>query len=895
MALIVANSNYDTQPLLTPKADGQLIANALAVVGFNVRVIEDIKSRDEFISVLRDFENESTNADISLIYYAGHGISVNGKNYLLPTQQQFEVEADVEDFALSTEKILRAFDSNTSRANILILDACRNNPFEVNWNRTRGASAAGLSKISTPVGSLVAYSTSYGSTAVDGENKHSPYALSLSKYLQFPNISIERVFARTREDVWEATNKIQRPIEENQLIGSEIVLNVERTLSDLTMANYSAALDTASSTNRAQIYATMLEVNKGDTSKIDEISAEWYNREFGAESDYTGLVESLSENIYWYYGYGDDSIRVNFSQEDFRPITDVWDNIDRYNLPMALDRKLALHELAFIQMVDVLSLDTEDSPISQLYETFSDDISESLLWAWLYVWQQEILKQDSISVDDYFLLSITSSEGRTSDNLDPEQRYTGARYYGDIAEKSERVLLRHDNFEEHSVRKMQQLEVETKYNALWSLYNIREDYDTVDYVLGTYAQFYDYGQGAFAGLAFDNAKSIIESSGAWCDSASFSDNNEYFLEAWRWFLYYQKMSAEYGEAMFDSDMFFYLNQARNWAVLYDKPTNSLDSLCREYFEVFDLYITRVDSLEWWDIVEYDIKKGSTFTYSTEVFDWRNQWDEANSSLWWSIRAPNSKKDIELIYETKKKIARTEKQLFLDHLKVGNGQADSELRYAIKPQPPSLITAHSSRLNNGIEINDWLKFIQLDIIDNKDGLDLVKNINLEEKERRVNLFLLTIVEPWFNELLETDYEDIGQFTTTTDLPLYWSVIDELFHLVKDESNESYFAHLYLSILMAIQHITDYAVDPGYFNVILDWYHLHFDSLSKHDRLYAQRLLKQYQSSLDVDNPPYDYYIGRVEYQEGEVNIEGYVLANTIPKHERWISEILNIVD
>ena len=894
-ALVIANSDYVNQPLITPKADGELIADALKSVGFGVRVVRDIESRDDFIRVLREFESESASAEIGLIYYAGHGISVNGENYLLPTKQEFKFEADVEDFALSTEKILRFFEGNSNRANILILDACRNNPFETNWNRTRGGQGAGLSKDIAPLGSLVAYSTSYGSTAMDGNGLHSPYASYLAKYLQFPNISLERVFARTREDVWESTDKSQRPIEENQLIGNEIILKEERTLGNLTMGNYRDALDTACCTMKAQIYATMLEVNKGDSTKISEISTEWFSREFGGESVYIELIEFLGSDIYWNYSNAQDSIRLMFTEEDFRPITDVLDNIDRWELPEKMNKELALHEHAFLQLTDVLSLVIDDTPLSNLEQSFKVDIDDFLSWSWLYIWQSEISQLDSITVDDYFLMSITSSEERTCNNINSTHRWYGALYSGDIEEKSAEVLLRHDNFERHQIRKMQGLEVEAKNAAIYAYSRIRSDYDTVDYVFGYYTPFYNYGDGALYGLAFDNAKSIIESSGAWCDSASFSNMNDYFLNAWDLFLFFQKNAIIEGNTMFNSSMLFYLNQARNWAILYDKPTYKIDSLANEYIDVFDSYITRIDTLDWWDIVQYDILSGDYFTYSTEVFDWRKGWDEANETLWWSMRSPVSEDDIRLIYSTKKKIAQTERQVLLDHLNVGQGQDIRQLKYARQPQPPNLITAHASRLNNGIEINDWLKFIEVDIIDNKDGIDLIEDINTQERERRINLFLLAIVEPWFNELKEIEYMDIGQFTTSTDLPLYWSVIDGLFHLVKDQGNVSYFAHLYTTILMEIQQITGFVVDPEYFSVILDWYYSNIDSFSAHDRLYAQRILRQYQIHLNEDGEPYDSYLYENSSAEEDLNVTSVILRQSMSRHKTLVSKILDTED
>ena len=369
-ALVIGNSNYREAPLLTPKADCELIRGALEQVGFEVSLHFDVAKRSDLIGVLNDFETKTSNAEIVLIYYAGHGIAVGGENYVLPTNQEFRTQRDVEDYAVSTKKILRAFESNENRANILILDACRNNPFANNWARSRGAGGAGLTKEAAPFGSIVSYSTSYGSTAADGNARNSPFAESLAKNLVFPNISIERVFAKTREEVMRKTNRMQRPVEENQLVGDEIILKEVRTLSDLTMDNYRNALDTTCCSMKAQVYATMLEVYKEDSAKTTEISREWFYREFGPGSEYAELIDFLSADICWNWQVPSDTLQAVFPQELFEPIVNVLDNLDRSKWGLDYGdwgQKLILHELAFIQVIDMLALDADQPPIRDLH------------------------------------------------------------------------------------------------------------------------------------------------------------------------------------------------------------------------------------------------------------------------------------------------------------------------------------------------------------------------------------------------------------------------------------------------------------------------------------------------------------------------------------------------
>ena len=119
------------------------------------------------------------------------------------------------------------------------------------------------------------------------------------------------------------------------------------------------------------------------------------------------------------------------------------------------------------------------------------------------------------------------------------------------------------------------------------------------------------------------------------------------------------------------------------------------------------------------------------------------------------------------------------------------------------------------------------------------------------------------------MIQSDVDETDQFLTKNDLPLYWAVIDELFHLVKDDGNVSYFAHLYMSILMDIQHYTGLAVDPIYFEVLLSWYYENFAKFTEHDRLYAQRLLKQYQSGLDLEISPYRDFLDGNSIESGRL--------------------------
>tara|TARA_B100002051_G_scaffold113467_1_gene108002 strand:- start:199 stop:723 length:525 start_codon:yes stop_codon:yes gene_type:complete len=145
------------------------------------------------------------------------------ENYLLPTQEDYDSNRDVEKNGVSIQNIMKFLEAKRDdQLNFLVLDACRNNPF---GNRSRsGVNSNGLAKISTPSGSLIVFSTDPGETAPDGDGDNSVYTNSLSKNLLQPNIPIEQVFKNVYTDVWNESNNLQSPVYESKLSGEEFIL-----------------------------------------------------------------------------------------------------------------------------------------------------------------------------------------------------------------------------------------------------------------------------------------------------------------------------------------------------------------------------------------------------------------------------------------------------------------------------------------------------------------------------------------------------------------------------------------------------------------------------------------------------------------------------------------------
>ena len=226
LALVIGNANYDKGELKNPVNDARLIASTLDSLDFEVLLHENLETRRDMTAAIRDFGTKLPDYDVSFIYYAGHGIQINSENFLLPTKEVFEMEIDVEDYGVSVQRILKYIETEENKKiNILVIDACRDNPFEANWNATRSLKSAGLAKINPPTGSIIAFSTDSGNTAPDGDGENSIYTTALSKNLLRGGVSIEQVFKYVREDVLNASNGIQKPIENNTLIGDPYIIN----------------------------------------------------------------------------------------------------------------------------------------------------------------------------------------------------------------------------------------------------------------------------------------------------------------------------------------------------------------------------------------------------------------------------------------------------------------------------------------------------------------------------------------------------------------------------------------------------------------------------------------------------------------------------------------------
>jgi uncharacterized caspase-like protein len=227
VALIIGNSAYqNVPPLSNPVNDGAMMAATLKGAGFDVVDSRHDLSAIETRRALRDFSDAAYDADIAVVYYAGHGMEVDGANYLIPVDAKLERDTDVFDEALSLERILVAAEP-AKQLRLVILDACRDNPFAKLMKRTVASRAIGrgLAKIEpTSPNSLIAYSAKAGSTAADGDTRNSPFTIALAKHLTTPGLDVRRAFGFVRDDVLKATGNRQEPFVYGSLGGDDVPL-----------------------------------------------------------------------------------------------------------------------------------------------------------------------------------------------------------------------------------------------------------------------------------------------------------------------------------------------------------------------------------------------------------------------------------------------------------------------------------------------------------------------------------------------------------------------------------------------------------------------------------------------------------------------------------------------
>ncbi|MFK4506291.1 caspase family protein [Bradyrhizobium daqingense] len=228
VALVIGNSAYKSVPkLANPANDAGLIGGMLKKAGFDTVDVRQDLSAPEMRKALREFGTRTRDADVAVIYYAGHGMEVDGTNYLIPTDAALETDTDVYDEALPIDRVLVSIEP-AKQLRLVILDACRDNPFAKTMKRTVASRAIGrgLAKVEpTTPNTMIAFAAKAGSTASDGgDSRNSPFAVALSDHLPKPGLDLRKAFGFVRDDVLKSTGNKQEPFVYGSLGGDDMPL-----------------------------------------------------------------------------------------------------------------------------------------------------------------------------------------------------------------------------------------------------------------------------------------------------------------------------------------------------------------------------------------------------------------------------------------------------------------------------------------------------------------------------------------------------------------------------------------------------------------------------------------------------------------------------------------------
>lgn len=236
IALIIGMGNYQFVPGLDNTInDARDIADTLEGIGFDVTLLIDA-TQQELLDAMDAFSFRAETADLALIYYAGHGVEVQGVNYFIPVDANVKSNQDMPRLAISLDQVLEAVDA-ARVMRIVIIDACRNNPFGdlIDTNATtstgaavnsptRGAGVAGLAPVNPDRGTLIAYAQRPGEVSLDGTTDNSPFANALIKNLAVPGVEIGLMFRQVRDEVLAETRNLQEPYVNNSLSGTPFYL-----------------------------------------------------------------------------------------------------------------------------------------------------------------------------------------------------------------------------------------------------------------------------------------------------------------------------------------------------------------------------------------------------------------------------------------------------------------------------------------------------------------------------------------------------------------------------------------------------------------------------------------------------------------------------------------------
>jgi hypothetical protein len=306
IALVIGNGNYNAgMSLANPENDARSMADILQKLGFIVFKYEN-RTAVQMKNDIDEFGAKLKGNVVGLFYYAGHGIQAKGYNYLIPVDAQLKSEEQVEYDCVRADRILALMETSGTKINVIILDACRNNPFERGW--TRSPTGKGLAFMNAPKGTLIAYATSPGSTASDGSGSNGLYTSAILESITIPNITIETMFKNVRNIVAQKSNNQQMPWESTSLTGdfyfSNRKIDNDSSLINASSANFDSVLTQSNSEDAKSLnneFLTATAENKGSlTTYLKDAKYLKINRNFDfALTEINARVKSYIQYDYF--------------------------------------------------------------------------------------------------------------------------------------------------------------------------------------------------------------------------------------------------------------------------------------------------------------------------------------------------------------------------------------------------------------------------------------------------------------------------------------------------------------------------------------------------------------------------------------------------------------------
>lgn len=271
-ALVIGNSSYAVSPLNNPTHDAKLVAASLRSVDFDVVELHDL-DREGLLRAIRAFGDKLRKGGVGLFYFAGHGVQVDGRSYLVPVDARIRVTSDVTLEAVDAGHVLARMEEAKNRLNLVVLDACRNNPLP----KATRTSGGGLAFLQAPTGVLIAYATAPGQVAADGSGTHSVYSEAFAQELRTPGARVEDVFKRVRSRTRRATSGAQVPWESSSLEGDFffVAKGEHPAPIDLTVAPDSTSNVLGVLQGDAALGGLMAAAVGGDRARVRELEGTW--------------------------------------------------------------------------------------------------------------------------------------------------------------------------------------------------------------------------------------------------------------------------------------------------------------------------------------------------------------------------------------------------------------------------------------------------------------------------------------------------------------------------------------------------------------------------------------------------------------------------------------------